>query len=220
MKLKKLLKGPNVNRVVKFFVAADLLLWAGVGIISPIFSIFIVEDIIGATLVTVGISSAMYWFARSLIQPPIAEYIDKRNGEKDDFYVLLFGLLITSLTAFLFALISTIPQLYILQLIHGIGLGAYSVAWSAIFSRHLDKNRVAFDWSIDRASLGVAIGITSVIGGALASTFGFDVTFVVFGTLALLSAVVVFFVPDLVFPPENKEEQSVHIGRRHINVTE
>ena len=53
---------PKVNKVVKYLVLSDLLLWAGWGFISPIFSIFVVQEIAHATILTAGISVAAYWF--------------------------------------------------------------------------------------------------------------------------------------------------------------
>jgi len=191
MKFRNLLKGPNVNKVVKYFVFADLMLWAGWGFVGPIFAIFVIEDIVGTTLVTVGTSAAVYWFTRSLVQPPIAIYLDRKRGERDDLYVLIAGLLLASFSAFLFALISTVFQLYVVQFVHGIAMGAYSVSWSAIFSRHLDKGRFAFDWSLDRAAIGAAVGASGILGGVLANSFGFDTTFVITGILAFLSALIV-----------------------------
>ena len=217
MMLRKLLKGPNVNRVVKFFVFADLLLFAGWGVVNPIFSIFIIDEIVGATLPTVGIASALYWFARSITQPSLARMLDKREGEKDDLYVLIAGLLGMSLFAFIFTLISTIPQLYILQFVHGVAVGAYSDSWSAIFSRHLDKKRFAFDWSLDRSAISIATAITGLSGGFLASAFGFDVTFVIAGVFTFISAIVIFTVPSLVLPSIKGEREPfpIHVARRH-----
>lgn len=220
MHLNKVLKGPKVNRVIKYFVFSDLALFAGWGFVAPIFSIFVVDDIIGATLITVGISSAVYWFTRSLMQPPLAKFLDDHKGERDDFYVLIGGLLFTSLSGFLFALISTTTQLYALQLLYGAAMGAYTVAWSAIFSRHLDKDRIAFDWSLDRAAVGVAVGVTSLVGGVIASKFGFDAVFIISGILSFVSAVIIFIVPDLIIPPSKKEIHSVYEGKKHSQSTQ
>ena len=110
------IKAPKINRVVRYFVLADLALYAGWGFMSPMFSIFVVEEVVGATLVVVGISAAIYWAARAIIQPPIAIFLDKRSGERDDFYALVGGLLAVSATAFLFTAITTVPHLYIVHL--------------------------------------------------------------------------------------------------------
>ncbi len=191
----------RVGRIIKYFVLADLALWAGWGFVSPILSVFVVEEIIGGTLVTVGISASLYWFARSAIQPPVATVLDRKKGEKDDFYALVFGLIMVSCAAFMLTVVDTPLELYIVQVVNGAAIGIYSVSWSAIFSRHLDKGRIAFEWSLDRATLGFAVAVTSLIGGGLASNFGFDTTFVVSGVLSLASAAIVLMVPrDLIIP--------------------
>lgn len=214
MKIRKFLRGPRVNRVIKFFVFADLIFFAGWGFVSPIFSIFVIEEIKGATVVAVGISAAVYWFARSLVQPFIANAIDKRKGEKDDFYVLMLGLIFAGVSAFLFTLIETVPQLYALQILHGAALGAYYVSWRTIFSRHLDKDRSAFDWSFEGSTIGFAVAITSFGGGLLVKNFGFDVTFMIAASLSILSAAVIFLVPDLVLPTSHSDTRTAG-PRRH-----
>lgn len=210
MKLRSILKGPKVNRVIKYFVMADLLFFAGWGFVSPIFSVFIVEEIRDATIVSVGISAAIFWSFRSFVQPPLANALDKMEGEKDDLYALILGLLLAGVTAFMFVLVNTVYQLYVLQIFHGAALGMYHVSWRAIFSRHLDKDRQAFDWSFDSAVIGIAIAVTSFVGSLLASNFGFDVTFIIAGVLSLVAVVIIFVVPDLVLPPS----EGIKVGRK------
>jgi len=219
MKLRRIFNGPKVNRVVKYFVFADLLFFAGWGFVAPIFSIFVIEEIEGATLVAVGISASIYWVTRSLVQPFIANKIDKKEGEKDDLYILMLGLALTGVTAFMFVLARTLTHLYILQAIHGVALGMYSTPWSTVFSRHLDKKRQAFDWSLDKASIGIAVAITSFVGSWLASAFGFDTTFIIAGALSLVSAFVVFLVPDLVLPSPKKAAEEVDLQRHQPSTT-
>jgi len=79
----------KVNNVVKYFVLSDLALMSGWGFISPLFSVFIIEKIAGATIATVGVATALYWVVRSVVQLPIADYLDKTEGERDDFYALI-----------------------------------------------------------------------------------------------------------------------------------
>jgi len=219
MQIRRLLKGPRVNRVIKYFVLADLTLFAGWGFVAPIFSIFVIEEIKDATLVAVGISAAVYWLSRSLVQPPLANKLDKQKGEKDDLYALILGLLLAGVSAFLFTIVSTLTELYLLQIVHGAAFGVYSVSWSTIFSRHLDKERPAFDWSLDKATIGIAIAITSFIGGILASKLGFDITFMIAGMLSLVSAGIVFLVPDLVLPPSQKKTGGAEPQRHHPSTT-
>ena len=67
----------KINRLIRFFVISDLFFWSGWGFINPIIAIFIVNQIEGATVLTVGIASAIYWITKALFQMPVAVYLDK-----------------------------------------------------------------------------------------------------------------------------------------------
>ena len=83
----------KVGRLVKYFVISDFFLLAGWGLIDPVFSVFIIQRVVGGTLLTVGIAAAIYWITRSVLQIPIAKYLDSTPGEHDDFMALVGGLL-------------------------------------------------------------------------------------------------------------------------------
>ena len=72
----------KVGRLVKFFVISDFFLLAGWGFIDPIFSVFIVQHIAGGTLITVGIAAAIYWILKSILQIPIAKYLDRTPAKR------------------------------------------------------------------------------------------------------------------------------------------
>ncbi len=190
----------KVNRLVKYFIISDLVFWSGWGMMSPVFSVFIVQQIPGATLVTVGIAAATYWITRSVIQLPLASFLDRTDGEKDDFYALIVGLIIASLSAFAFVLVQTAGGVYIVEALHAAGLALYAVSWQSIFSRHLDKDRVSFDWALDSTAIGIATGVSGLVGGIVASWLGFSAVFVSVGVLSAVSALILIMVPDIVLP--------------------
>jgi MFS family permease len=190
----------KVGKLVKFFILSDLLLLAGWGLMEPVFSIFIVERVAGATLVTVGIAAAIYWLVKSVLQIPIAKYLDKTPGEKDDLYTLIFGLIIAAFAAMSFALVTKIWELYVVQLIHAVGFAFYAAAWPAIFSRHLDKDRISFDWALDSTAVGIAAGASGFLSGLMATWLGFKSVFVCAAIFSLASALILLLTPDLILP--------------------
>jgi|SRR3989338_2693657 len=192
----------QLNKLVKYFVLSDLLLLGGWGLIEPIFSIFIIDTVRGATLVTVGISAAIYWVLRSVIQLPLASFLDKYDGEKDDFYALILGIMIAGGSAVLFAFVREPWQLYLVQALHGIGFAFYFVSWPAIFSRHLDKNKVSFEWALDNTAVSVGAGLSAFFGGVIASKFGFPIVFILAGVLSAIAALILMIVPELLFPKQ------------------
>lgn len=190
----------KVNRLVKYFIWSDLFLVAGMGMIAPIFAIFIVDRIEGATVITVGVAAAVYWIIKSLVQLPLAVYLDRTDGERDEFYTLVGGLLLVAFVAIGFIFITKIWHLFFLQAFNAVAFAMYTPAWSGIFSRHLDKDKPAFEWTLNSTTLGFAHGVTGAVGGILASQFGFNVVFLFSALLSFVAVVIIFFSPDIVFP--------------------
>lgn len=191
----------GVNRLVKYFILSDMLLLGGWGLIEPVFSIFIVDKIPGATVITVGAASAIYWIVKSLLQVPVAVLIDRKRGERDDFYALLLSLFLSGVGSFAFVLVRSVPLLYWVVLIKAVAFAFYIPSWYAIFSRHLDQKRRAFDWAFDSTGVGVAAGVTGFFGGSLVQFFGFQVVFVAASTMSFLAFALLLMVPNLVLPP-------------------
>ncbi len=187
----------KLNKLVKYLVLSDLVLLAGWGLIEPIFSIFVLESIRGATLVTVGLSAAIYWILRSLIQLPLAEFLDRSEGEKDDFYMMIVGLMIASFSAILFIFVREVWQLYLVQSLHAVGIAFYAVAWPGIFSRHLDRDKVSFEWALDSVAISIGAGISGFFGGVIAANFGFPAVFFCAAFFSLLSILVLTMIPKL-----------------------
>src|SRR3989344_2074112 len=121
---------PSLNRVSRFFILGDLCLWSGWGFADPIFSVFVVQQVEGGTILSAGILATIYWVTKGIIQIPVSLFLDKTDGEKDDFYALIFGLMISSVAAFAFMTADSIGQVYLIQFVKSIGFALYIPAWS------------------------------------------------------------------------------------------
>ncbi|MBI4085237.1 MAG: MFS transporter [Candidatus Liptonbacteria bacterium] len=206
----------KVGRLVRNFVFIDLFLFGGWGFLAPVFPVFIIDKIEGATLTTVGIAAAIYLIIKSLLQLPVANYIDRNQGYHDDFFILVSGLLLASFSAFAFILVSNVWQLYLVEALHGIAFSLYIPAWSGIFSRHLDKNRVSFDWSLDSSTVGISAGITGFLGSVMAEQVGFYSVFVAASVFSMLSVLILVISPDVVFPRSTVAEPAVKDHRNPL----
>jgi MFS family permease len=195
------LKDLKLNRVIRYLIVADLLFWGGWGFVNPIFSIFVIEHIPGATLATVGIATAVYWIVKSLLQIPISLFLDRQRGERDEFYSLLLSLVLAGIALLLFLVVHTIVGLLATIFLQAIAFGLYVPAWSTLFAHHLDRGHFSFDWSLDSTSIGISAGITGLVGGGLATLFGFEAVFIAGALLSFVSAGVLLFVPSFFLPP-------------------
>lgn len=207
---------PIINRVIKFFILADLTFLAGWGLINPIFAIFVISNIEGATLMTIGTVAAIYWVTKSVVQLPIAWFLDKNEGEKDDFYALIIGLLVAALAMFSLMAASQVWHVYLIEFVKAIAFAFYVPAWSAIFSRHLDKGRTAFDWALAGTAVGASMGVAGFVGAWLAK-ISFLWVFLFGGFLALVSAIILLLVPNLILPPKQNVAPETLLRDHHIN---
>ena len=142
-----------INKVIKVLIVSDFFLMASWGLITPILAIFVVNKIQGGDASVAGIAIGIYWLLKALIQIPVGKFLDKTVGEKDDYYFVIFGMIIASLVpiGFIFA---TLPwHVYVLQAIHAVGMAMVIPAWGGIFMRHVDKGKEAMSWGFESSSL-------------------------------------------------------------------
>lgn len=191
---------PAISRIIRFFIICDLFMWTGWGFIDPLFSVFVIRNIAGATLVSIGLLATIYWITKGILQIPISIFLDSNDGEKDDFYALIFGLMIIALSSFSFMIVKTMGQVYFIQFIKAVGFALYIPAWSSIFSKHLDPNHTAYEWAVSSSSVSLGIGLAGAVGATVANFAGFNFVFLLTGLMALLGAGVLLFVPDLILP--------------------
>lgn len=186
----------KINRIIKILVYHDLVLFLGWGLVAPILAVFVVENIEGGTVAVAGIASGIYWVFKSVIQIPLGRYLDKKDGEKDDYYFLVGGSLLAGIASFGFVFVAFPWHLYCIQIIYAVGMAAAVPGWCGIFTRHIDRGKEAQSWAWDSSALGLGAGIGGVIGGIIAKSFGFDLLFVAMGVLGILSAVLCFLIKE------------------------
>ena len=184
------------NRIVKYLVLSDLVFYAGWGLISPIFAIFIVEKIQGGNVFVAGLSSAVYLILMSLLRIPFGMFLDSRPSEKEDYWFLTVGLFIAALTSFGFVFAKLPWHVYLLQIVRAVTMAMTLAAWPAIFTRHIDKGKESTEWGLDATSIGLGAGISGAIGGWAVIKFGFNPVFITIGFVGLIGAFLLLFLKN------------------------
>lgn len=185
----------SINKVVKTLIQTDLVFISAFGLTAPIFAVFITEQIRGGNVKIVGLAAGIYWILKSILQIPAGKFLDKLKGERDDLYFLIAGYLLTAMVPFGY-IFSHLPwHIYILEAIHSIGMALAIPAWAAMFTRHIDHGKEAFEWSLESTGLSFGAGVTGIVGGILVSKFGFNFVFILVGVFAIIGA----FLPLLIY---------------------
>ncbi len=179
----------KVNFVIKLFVAVDFLYNFAFGSFGPILAIFVTQQITGGSAKVAGFATAAYWVVKSSLQLPIARFLDKTDGERDDFWAMFLGYFLSSFTPFLYLLATTPTGLYLAQAYLGFMMAWAVPAWYGVFTRHLDRHDVSFEWSLESVfSLGLATAASAALGGFLVDRYGFHVVFIGAGILSMMAS--------------------------------
>lgn len=178
----------KLNYAISTLVLSDLFLYFGLGLISPIFSIFVLDNIPGATLSTIGTSVAIYWLARIFSVIPISWLLDEIKGEKDEYYAVLIGTTFLAIIPLFYIFANQITHLYMIEFFKGVANSLVVPAWRVLFTRFANKNQVGFSWSLADLGIGVATASSAYAGSVIAQRFGFKVLFVMVSILSFVAA--------------------------------
>ena len=193
----------SINKVVRILIASDFLLQAGWGLSGPIFAIFLTGQIRGGSIEMVGFMAGIYWIVKSIVQPFLASYLDRNHGEIDDFQFLIIGMYVANLVP-LGYIFSTQPwHIFTLEIIRALAMACVIPTWAGIFTRHIDKGREAFSWSLESTGIGFAAGLAGVFGGITASVFGFKAVFVFVSLFGILSSSTLLLIRKKIFSKDH-----------------
>ncbi|HEY4506842.1 MAG TPA: MFS transporter [Candidatus Paceibacterota bacterium] len=183
-----------INRVIRHLVLSDFLLNFAFGLLAPIFAIFVIGSIDGGSLRVIGLATACYWIARTATTVPLSRFMDKTNGERDEFYFVVAGSFIMSSIPLFYILASLPWHIYLIQFLLGLANSMAVPAWRILFTDHIDYGRTGYEWSLEDIAIGLSVGASAYLGSIIAEKFGFDLVFILLAIMGYL-ATAIFLIP-------------------------
>jgi MFS family permease len=194
-------------------VFTDFFVNSALGSFAPVFAIFITSQVKGGSASVVGLATASYWITKSLFQLPIARFLDKTDGEHDDFWALFFGYFLSGLIPFGYLFVTEPWHLYLLQSCYGFLMAWAVPSWYAIFTRHVDKWRISFEWSLQSVfAVGIATAGSAALGGYIVDRFGFSSLFIAAGTISTTASLLLLGLRGSMM---NRKEAEKILPERH-----
>ncbi|HOT05969.1 MAG: Major Facilitator Superfamily protein [Methanosaeta sp. PtaB.Bin039] len=163
-----------MNRTQKLLLISDLLVLTGFGLVTPILAIYI-NDVQGGDVLAAGLASTLFLLTKSLVQLPFSQFIDRR---RDKARWLLLGTGLITIVPMLYIFIDHIYQVFLAEILYGLGSGLAYPTWMGLWSANLNKGQEGFEWSVYSTATGLGTAATAAAGAALASIVGFTSTFV------------------------------------------
>lgn len=187
----------NINRTIKILLLFLFVLNLSESLFGPLFALYVRGYIAGATIASVGIAVAMYSITKSLVQVPLARFLDKSNNEKKEYYAMILGAVISVVYALGLTFISSVRELYLLMAFNGIGGAFLMAAYYGMFSHHVDRKLQSYEWSLfSVGGLTISVAIGAALGGILADRIGFtSLLFIVAGLNTAALALLIGLLP-------------------------
>ena len=182
----------DINPVIRFLIISDTVLMGAAGLLGPIFALFITDFIKGGNEAVAGLAAGIYLFTKSILQIPIANFIDRIRGEKDDFWLMFIFTVCIALIPLLYLIISTPLQLYAVQFVLGLFTAFTFPTYMAIFTRHIDKTKEGTEWGVYFTLTDLMSAVFSAIGGYVAVVSGFPTLIIAVVILSLIGSLLLW----------------------------
>lgn len=178
------------NKSLKIlFLFNSIFVFAG-NLLGPLYAVYVQG--IDRKIITVSFSWATFTISTVLFMLLVSKFGDK---VKEKEYLLAGGFLVRAFSWFGYIFAHNVGALIFIQILLGLGEALGTPAWSAIFAKHLDGGKTIMDYSDWNILANLVSALAVIVGGLLATIFGFNFIFILMGTLAIIS-----FIGTLITP--------------------
>jgi MFS family permease len=169
----------------------------GAGLVAPLLPIYARE--LGAGALQIGMIFGAFSLSRSIFVP----YFGKLSDVKGKKPFLSLGLFIYFVLSILYVFSNQIQTLILLRLGQGVASAMILPVAQAYVGMLTPKNREGFTMGLFNVSLYGGLSVGPVLGGLVRDWFGFRISFLSMGILALFGFLLCFSL----LPAENMEEK-------------
>ena len=181
----------SLLRALFFF--NGIFVFAG-SLLGPLYAVYVLK--LGDGVVSVSTSSAIFMASATLFTFLVSKFKDGDTREED---MLRAGFLLRAFVWLAYTQIHTIPQLFFLQILNGLGAGFGSPAFDTLFAGHLDHNRHLKEYASYQVMTNLVTAFGTFLGGLLVAKFGFTPLFYVMSSIAIISFLGFCFPPKAHF---------------------
>lgn len=185
-----------MQRELKILLTASTFFMLAAGLFGPIYAIFVEE--IGGDLLTAGGAYGAFSISAGILVFIISRWED--HAKHQEKFVVL-GYLISVIGFAGYLLIRNPIDLFIVQIIFGIGEAVHVPAFDGLYSKHLDKGKFASEWGLWETQYRITSAVAAGIGGVISYIFGFRALFMIM----LIISVTGFLISSLLVSTRKKK---------------
>ena len=156
------------------------------GLFGPFYFIFIND--FGGSIENFGIAVGLVVLSGALVSLLAGKYSDK-FGRKP---FLIFAGYASAILVFLYTIIGSMWQLYVLQIFNGLIVALFETSEASFLGDITKKESRGADIGKYDAFVGIAEAIAIFAGGFLAGKFGFEIVFYIVAIIFVITTTIMF----------------------------
>src|SRR3989344_3306335 len=161
-----------VNKIIRLLLLSDV--WANLaaGMLIPIYAIFV--ETIGGDILDASWAYFSFMISSGLVIFLVSKWEDRMKHKEK---LVVLGGMLASLGYLQYIFVHNQIGLIITQVVLGLSVSIRTPSYDALYSVHLDKNKEASEWGSWESMYFIVTAIAALLGGYVASTFGFKMLF-------------------------------------------
>jgi MFS family permease len=168
----------------RIFTFSNSLMALAFGLFGPFYLIFIND--LGGSIENFGIAVGLVILSGALVSLFAGKYSDK-FGRKP---FLIFGGYASAIIVFLYTLINSVWQLYLLQIFSGIIISIFETSESSYLGDITEKQKRGEEIGKYDAFIGITEAFAIFLGGFLIASFGFNTIFYLVSIIFLIATTI------------------------------
>lgn len=161
-----------MHKILKILITSSIFYNFTAGMLGPIYAIFAQK--IGGDILVASTAIAIYTAVIGILILVFGRFEDKLDKKK--VFIAGRAINVVGIAGYLF--VSSPTDLFIVQGILGIAIAMMNPTFEALYSRGLRKGKEAFEWSVWEGSIHLVLATAAIVGGLVATIFGFQALFV------------------------------------------
>jgi hypothetical protein len=182
----------GLNPAIRAFIVSEVLFWSAWNIIIPIFAVFVVAEIPGATVAQAAYGFTAYLLVRMVVELLVSHKINHLSNAQRAILDMV-GMLVISLAYLGLVIQPSLDMIYVFYGLCGIGMGIAAPAKNSLFSRSMEKGTESAIWGVYDVAILSGMAIATSVGGYLAGEYGFRVILLIASAVNILGALPYLF---------------------------
>jgi len=171
---------------LRIFTFSNSLMAFAFGLFGPFYLIFIND--LGGSIENFGIAVGLVVLSGALMSLIAGKYSDK-FGRKP---FLILGGYASAIIVFLYTIIGSLWQLYLLQILSGIIISIFETSEHSFLGDITKKQERGTEIGKYRVFVGIAEALAIFMGGFLVGKFGFEIMFYIISIFFVISTTIMF----------------------------